>query len=524
RSGRQVECDRVFWVTSAAAAPWIAPSGLATDDQGFIQVNDYLQSVSHPHIFAAGDIATMVNHPHPKAGVFAVRQGQPLHTNLRRALQNQPLKLFKPQKEFLILVGTGAERAIASRGRFTLGPMKRLWQWKDYIDRQFMERFTHLTPMGKSKERGTRNEERNNSKLLPLPHSPTLPLSHSPIPCAGCASKVSKSVLQQVLSQLQPSADSTLIGLDAADDAAVIQVPPDMALVQTVDYFRALLDDPFLVGQITTQHCLNDLYAMGAMPHSVLAIATLPYAIPPKLEDTLYLLLAGVIKSLAAVGAELIGGHTVEGPELGLGLSCNGFADPEKLWRKGGMEPGDQLILTKPLGIGTLFAADMQLRAKGRWIEGAIASMLQSHHAAVKCFRHYGTTACTDITGFGLAGHLLEMVQSAHHSVELQLDALPILPGAITTLEQGYLSSLHSPNRQSSQAFIVGPKVIPHPLQPMLFDPQTSGGLLAAVPLEQSKACLNQLRQLGYTSSQIIGQVIPTSTPQPQIYVQGTDS
>ncbi|MGK7891532.1 MAG: FAD-dependent oxidoreductase, partial [Leptolyngbyaceae cyanobacterium] len=152
RSGDQVECDRVFWVTSAAAAPWIAPSGLATDDRGFIQLNDTLQSISHPHIFAAGDIATMINYPRPKAGVFAVRQGQPLHDNLRRALQDQPLKPFQPQKEFLILVGTGEESAIASRGRFTLGPMEQLWQWKDRIDRQFMQRFTNLTPMGMKAE------------------------------------------------------------------------------------------------------------------------------------------------------------------------------------------------------------------------------------------------------------------------------------------------------------------------------------------------------------------------------------
>ncbi|MGK7890359.1 MAG: selenide, water dikinase SelD, partial [Leptolyngbyaceae cyanobacterium] len=339
-------------------------------------------------------------------------------------------------------------------------------------------------------------------------------------PCAGCASKVSKSVLQHVLTQLQPSSDSTMIGLDAADDAAVIQVPPEMVLVQTVDYFRALLNDPFLVGQITTQHCLNDLYAMGATPHSALAIATLPYAISSKLENDLHLLLSGVIKALSAVGAELIGGHTVEGQELGLGLSCNGFAHPDKLWRKGGMQSGDQLILTKPLGIGTLFAADMQLRAKGRWIDGAIATMLQSHHAAAECLRRHGTTACTDITGFGLAGHLLEMVQAANLSVEVNLDALPILPGAATTLDQGFFSSLHDPNLQASQTMIANLDTASQSFQQILFDPQTSGGLLAAVPLAQSGACLQQLRQLGYASSQIIGQVILPSTPQPRIHLR----
>jgi selenide,water dikinase len=143
-SGLEVECDRVFWVTQAGAASWLKKSGLATDDRGFILVNDALQSISHPQVFAAGDVATMVNHPRPKAGVFAVRQGQPLLENLQRSLLGKPLKPFVPQKQFLILVGTGDERAIASRGCLAVGPHSLLWRWKDKIDREFMERFANL--------------------------------------------------------------------------------------------------------------------------------------------------------------------------------------------------------------------------------------------------------------------------------------------------------------------------------------------------------------------------------------------
>jgi len=143
-SGLEVECDRVFWVTQAGAASWLKKSGLATDDRGFILVNDALQSISHPQVFAAGDVATMVNHPRPKAGVFAVRQGQPLLDNLQRSLLGKPLKPFVPQKQFLILVGTGDERAIASRGCLAVGPHSLLWRWKDKIDREFMERFANL--------------------------------------------------------------------------------------------------------------------------------------------------------------------------------------------------------------------------------------------------------------------------------------------------------------------------------------------------------------------------------------------
>ncbi|VXD15328.1 FAD-dependent oxidoreductase [Planktothrix paucivesiculata] len=140
-SGLTLECDRIFWVTQASASPWIQQTGLTTDQRGFILVNHYLQSISHPQIFAAGDIATMVNYPRPKAGVFAVRQGQPLFENLKRSSQEKPLKPFIPQKEFLILIGTGDQKAIASKGRFNLGPYSLFWRWKDYIDQKFMRQF-----------------------------------------------------------------------------------------------------------------------------------------------------------------------------------------------------------------------------------------------------------------------------------------------------------------------------------------------------------------------------------------------
>lgn len=141
-SGLKVECDRLFWVTQASAPQWLKSTGLATDEQGFILVNDTLQSLTHPYVFAAGDIATMVNHPRPKAGVFAVRQGKPLFDNLQRLLLGKALKPYKPQKQYLSLIGTGDKRAIASRGSFTLPPHKLLWSLKDWIDRRFMQRFS----------------------------------------------------------------------------------------------------------------------------------------------------------------------------------------------------------------------------------------------------------------------------------------------------------------------------------------------------------------------------------------------
>lgn len=542
-SGRDVVCDRTFWVTQASAASWIRESELTTDELGFIQVNDTLQSVSHPRIFAAGDIASMVNHPRPKAGVFAVRMGKPLYENLRRAVQYQPLKPFHPQKRFLILVGTGYGRAVASRGALTLGPFRWLWRWKDRIDRQFMDRFTALdtvmSPPATLPAASLPSAASDSSPSTSLTSTFFATASDPTMYCAGCASKVGSSVLQKVLARLQSdfpdgfqSAD-VLMGLETPDDAAAIAIPEATTLIQTVDYFRAMVSDPFLMGQIAANHCLSDLFAVGVAPHSALAIASLPHAADAQLEATLYHLLSGTVKVLHQAGATLVGGHTVEGDELALGLSCNGFLSSRSslhdkpasdlsslrphLLRKSGMQPGDALILTKPLGTGTLFAANMQLKAKGRWIEEAIAMMLQSNQVAATLLQQYGATACTDITGFGLLGHLLEMVRPSNVAAAIQLDALPYLPGVEDTLKGGIVSSLYPQNVKATVAFLANSLHQAHPLFPILFDPQTSGGLLAAVPIEQASACLQALHHQGYRQSCRIGTVLPATSQQPPI-------
>ena len=509
QSGLTVECDYIFWVTQASAAPWLKKAGLATNQRGFLQVSDTLQSISHPQVFAAGDVATMINHPRPKAGVFAVRQGEPLYKNLRRVLQNKSPKPFIPQKQFLILIGTGDQKAIASRGWLGFGPHPLIWRWKDYIDRQFMEKFSNLAAEMKSDVdvetlHATSRRQGKEQKLS---------ITNSSMRCTGCGAKVGGSILEKVLKRIkqeaanQPQREDIIIGLDTPDDAAVVKVPTGQVMVQTIDYFPALIDDPFLLGKITTNHCLSDLFAMGAKPQSALAVATLPYSVPTKLEETLYQLLAGATQVLTQAGAVLIGGHTTEGEQLAFGLTCNGLAIPEQLLRKGGMQPGQVLILTKALGTGTLFAADMRLQAKGRWIERAIESMLVSNQEAATCLQQYQASACTDVTGFGLIGHLLEMVKASQVAVELDLAEIPVLPGVKETLKESIFSSLYPENLRFSNSIENLEEVKNNPLFPLLFDPQTSGGLLATVPVEQASQCLSSLNALGYHQSCVIGQV-----------------
>jgi selenide, water dikinase len=495
-SGLTIGCDYIFWVTQASAPPWLRESGLTVNTDGFIQVQDTLQSISHPQIFAAGDIATMVNYTRPKAGVFAVRQGKPLFKNLQRFLQNQPLQPYKPQKDYLSLIGMGDRSAVASRG--ALGwhsPL--LWLWKDRIDRQFMEKFSNLPTM--------------QPEVQKYDNSPP-PV----MPCAGCGSKVGRSSLEHVLTRVQQDQpaivrEDVLIGLDAPDDAAVVRVPTGKVMVQTVDYFRSPIHDPYIFGQISANHCLSDLFAMGATPQSALAIVTLPYGTTSSQEETLYQLLSGALKILHQSNAALVGGHTNEGTDLAFGLSCNGLADPDRLLRKSGMQPGQVLILTKAIGTGTLFAAAMQNRAQGKWIDRAIASMLQSNQAAAACFLEHEATACTDVTGFGLIGHLLEMLQSSNVSAELFLDAIPILAGAQDTAQQGILSSLHPQNLSAARSITHIDEIKNHLHYPLLFDPQTSGGLLAALPAHQAQACLNALEAAGYTHSTVIGKIYPAT-------------
>lgn len=501
--GQRLELNEVLWVTGASAPAWLKEAGLDVDDRGFIQANDCLQSTSHSDIFGAGDIVNVVNHPRAKAGVFAVRQGKPLTHNLRRALLSRPLKSFKPQKSLLALVSSGDKYAIASKSQFNFGG-EIIWAWKDWIDRRWMARYTDLPEMN----------EQHKSNIDPgLTDKNTLKdISAIAMRCGGCGAKVGANVLSRAIADLKPVVrDDILIGLHEPDDAAVVEVPAGKVMVHTVDYFRSFIDDPYIFGQISANHSLSDIFAMGAEPQSALAIATVPFGIEVKVEDTLRQLMAGAMLMLNDANAALVGGHTSEGAELALGFSVNGLADREKILRKAGMQSGDVLILTKALGTGTLFAADMLQKAKGRWIDEAIISMVQSNRIASQVLFAQGATACTDVTGFGLLGHLVEMIKPSGVDVEIDLQALPLIDGALETVQMGILSSLQPANVRLRRAIRNMQAASASPLYPLIFDPQTSGGLLASIPAQNANACLQALIQSGYRHSAIVGRVMAES-------------
>jgi selenide, water dikinase len=497
--GRTHEIDETLWTTQAAAAPWLAESGLAVDEQGFVQVSRTLQSTSHAGVFAAGDIASMVRDPRPKSGVFAVRQGPPLARNLRRALLGEPLEPYRPQRQFLSLISTGDQYAIASRGPIAFEGAW-VWRWKDRIDRRFMRLYNDLPE-------------------LPAPGVPQVPagladsdaiatLTETAMRCGGCGAKVGASVLTRALRQVGVASDpSVLVGLESPDDAAVIETGSEEATVHTVDFFRAMIDDPYVFGQVVATHSLSDVYAMGAEPSSALAIVTVPQGREVSVEETLTHVMAGAAVVLREAGVALVGGHTSEGAELAMGFAVNGRVNRARVLRKSGLRAGDRLILTKAIGTGTLFAADMRHRARGRWIAAATRSMTQSNRLAACCIERHGATACTDVTGFGLAGHLVEMLQASGTDAELSLATVPVLEGAEQTVALGIFSSLQPQNVRIRRAITAAPEALTHPRFPLLFDPQTSGGLLAGVPAAAAHACVDALRSLGYGESAIIGTI-----------------
>jgi selenide,water dikinase len=486
--GRRIRFDEALWAVQAGAAPWLRQTGLELDDRGFVAVDATLRSVNDERVFAVGDVASVLPYPREKAGVFAVRQGPPLTANLRRALAGEALRPFKPQTNFLKLISTGDRYAVASRGRWS-AEGRWVWRLKDWIDRRFMEKFQNVPAMAPA-----------------MAMAMAMATAAAPeMRCAGCGAKVPAGALRRVLERLKPE------GLDASDDAAVLAPPGDGRLmVQTIDFFPAFTSDPYLFGRIAANHALGDIHAMGAEPLTALAIACVPPASPDIVEDDLFQMLRGGLDVLEAAGARLAGGHSAEGSEPALGFTVTGAVAPDRILHKRGLKPGNRLILTKPLGTGALLAAAMRGKAKARWIVAALAMMQRSSGPAARCLTEHGATACTDVTGFGLIGHLAEMAEGSGTDALIDPARIPVLDGALEMLEAGVRSTLHPGNAE------IGWNVDGQ-APDLLFDPQTAGGLLAGIPAERADACVEALRRLDYAQAAVIGIVEPMAGTGPRI-------
>lgn len=493
--GQRIAADEILWTTEAAPAGWLAGTGLPLDG-GFVSVDANLRAADD--VFAAGDMISFRPGAIARSGVYAVRAGPVLSDNLRAVLTGRRLRRYRPQREAMAIVTTGERHAVLTRnGIVREGDWA--WRLKDWIDRRWMARYQDLPEMAAPK----------GGKASPLADKAALrDISAMAMRCGGCGAKVGATVLSRALGQIAPvQRDDVLVGLDAPDDAAVVDTGGTQLSVHTVDYFRAIVDDPYIFGMIAANHALGDVFAMGAAPQTALAIATVPYGLEAKVEADLSDMMQGANEILREAGCALVGGHTSEGAELSLGFALNGLTGRDAFLRKGGLQPGDALILTKPIGTGTLLAADMRGKAKARWIQAALRHMTKSNGPGAAVLARHGVHAATDVTGFGLLGHLVEMTKASGVDASISLASLPVLEGAEETVAAGVFSSLQPANVRLRRAIrdLAAAQALAR--YPLLFDPQTAGGLLAGVPQERAQACVEELRAAGFEHAAIIGAV-----------------
>lgn len=322
--------------------------------------------------------------------------------------------------------------------------------------------------------------------------------------CAGCGAKVGAGTLCNLLAGFQTHYDpNLLVGYDKSDDASVYRVSDELAIVQTTDFFPPIVDDPFMYGQIAATNALSDVYAMGGEPKLALNIM----CIPEKMDKaTVQEILRGGYAKAYEAGAIITGGHTIHGAEPIYGLAVTGFVKPENVWTNSGAQPGDVLLLTKPLGVGILTTA-----AKAGLVEQELLDKLYVQMSTLNKYAHdvlvkYSVHACTDVTGFALLGHSLEMAQGSGVTVHLKAQAVPYHEEAYEMADMGFIPAGAYRNRDFAEAGVRVVGEVARALQDIFYDPQTSGGLLCAVPAAEAEACLAELRAVA-PSTRIIGYV-----------------
>jgi selenide,water dikinase len=327
--------------------------------------------------------------------------------------------------------------------------------------------------------------------------------------CAGCASKFQAAELDQIMTGLQPAHldDRVLVDFRTADDAGVYRWSADSALVQTLDFFTPIVDDPYVFGQIAAANALSDVYAMGGEPRTAMAIAALPKTDGPTPEVVREMFRGGSDK-LREAKVALLGGHTVTDPEIKFGYSITGHVDPDRVFTNAGARPGDQLILTKPLGTGIVVRATRFGRSTEAQLAAAVASMvtLNNTAAAVAIALAPKTVgACTDITGFGLLGHATEVALASNATLVFEAASLPLLPGAAELAAQNLPCGGRS-NLQYFDQVRVSADVRPE-LTLLCMDPQTSGGLLFSITSDATPGFLDQLAAAGVPAV-VVGHVV----------------
>ncbi|QEG23459.1 selenide, water dikinase SelD [Mariniblastus fucicola] len=481
-----LDTDIIIWSTGATAPKLLDLLPLEKDDRGFLSTSDTLQTLTSDAIYAVGDTGTIVGSETDKAGVFAVRQGPILWQNIRNFLDGaRRMAPYHPQQDYLKLINTADGKSIAQRKGQGFYAKWCFWL-KDRIDRKFMEMYQDYAPM---------------------PMEDMAVDTEDAMRCLGCGGKIGGQILSSVLSELEiPKHDDVVIGLEEPDDAAVIRTPGKEISV-TTDFFASPLDDPYLTGRIAALNSASDCFVMGAQPNAALAIVQLPIAHPRQQLQVMRELMTGAVEELARMGATIVGGHSIEGPRLLAGFTVMGnqVSDAKT---KGQLETGDLLVLSKPIGSGILLAAWMQCLLDGKFYRPLVDSMLQSNQIAIELAKRSDVSAMTDVTGFGLAGHLKEMLVASNKSAVLNVDAIPLLPGTREMLYHEVESTLAPDNRLNLASINFTGVDVAHPSVAPLFDPQTGGGILFGVNPAAAEEVLRLMHESGFEQATVIGEVV----------------
>lgn len=481
QSGRVLPADIVIWATSATAPALLSKFDLPKDDRGFLLTDDTLMSTDGSPVFAVGDTGTIKGRRVHKAGVYAVRQGPVLWKNVQRQLDGRSLIPYVPQSSFLKLLNTGDGRAIGEwrglrfEGRWTM-------QLKQHIDQRFVDRYQLL------------------------PDQMVVP---NDMQCRGCGCKLGGDALEAAIGGDGRVRDDAMVILKGANDSA-----KDAVLV-TTDFFSAPFPDAWLTGRVTAIHSASDIYAMGALPFAAEAIVVLPDGDEATQQQMLRDFQAGAAQEFEGMGATISGGHTITGPRWEVGFTVFGRPAGKQLVRKHGLAPGDQLFLTKPLGSGILLAALMRGRCPHADYESMIDVLLRGNHDAALIAAQCGVVAGTDVTGFGLLGHLQEMLTDDVR-IQLNWSSIPYMPGAREAAGQGIASSLLPANR----CYLRGVVSDLTDSLDLLLDPQTCGGLLLAVPATKNTEFRRRFAARNLPEPAEVGVVLSADSGESRIAVE----
>jgi selenide, water dikinase len=330
------------------------------------------------------------------------------------------------------------------------------------------------------------------------------------VKAAGCASKLSPAVLDAVLGKLARQHDpNVLVGFDHADDAGIYQLGPETALVQTVDFFTPIVDDPYTFGQIAATNALSDVYAMGGKPITSLAMVCFPEKGELKVLERI---LAGGLSKMMEAGCTVIGGHSIRDDETKFGYAVTGVVDPSKVLTNGGAQVGDRLLFTKSLGTGVISTAIKKGVAKQAWIDGAVASMTTLNKTAGEVIKPFAVHGLTDVTGFGMIGHAREVALASKVTLRFCVGRIRLLEGALDCVRAGYIPGGLKANREFAECVVGYEDGISEEIKTMLFDPQTAGGLLISVAAEDSVELTRALNAAGVAAVEI-GEVLAEGKP-----------